>query len=213
MIVRTIFHLLLFLQIAVFEGIHGLSFTRQDILRLRLTRMDTFDVIGKRECCQKINQWKFENKEDREYRILLDQGMRQICDNNAFPIYINSTNAEYIIINLMVESNVNIINILTNKKNTNTVDKGLVEYHTFLVENGYNPTYHQLKSVNHNQFLTALYLNLLDDRENQMIRLKKKSYLEYLEQDTIYKEQDEEEKGKKEEKTKHCDEQQQQQQQ
>ena len=199
MIVRTIFHLLLFLQIAVFEGIHGLSFTRQDILRLRLTRMDTFDVIGKRECCQKINQWKFENKEDREYRILLDQGMRQICDNNAFPIYINSTNAEYIIINLMVESNVNIINILTNKKNTNTVDKGLVEYHTFLVENGYNPTYHQLKSVNHNQFLTALYLNLLDDRENQMIRLKKKSYLEYLEQDTIYKEQDEEEKGKKEE--------------
>ena len=122
--------------------------------------------------------------------------MRQICDNNAFPIYINSTNAEYIIINLMVESNVNIINILTNKKNTNTVDKGLVEYHTFLVENGYNPTYHQLKSVNHNQFLTALYLNLLDDRENQMIRLKKKSYLEYLEQDTIYKEQDEEEKGK-----------------
>ena len=199
MIVRTIFHLLLFLQIAVFEGIHGLSFTRQDILRLRLTRMDTFDVIGKRECCQKINQWKFENKEDREYRILLDQGMRQICDNNAFPIYINSTNAEYIIINLMVESNVNIINILTNKKNTNTVDKGLVEYHTFLVENGYNPTYHQLKSVNHNQFLTALYLNLLDDRENQMIRLKKKSYLEYLEQDTIYKEQDEEEKGKKDE--------------
>lgn len=196
MIVRTIFHLLLFLQIAVLEGIHGLSFTRQDILRLRLTRMDTFDVIGKRECCQKINQWKFENKEDREYRILLDQGMRQICDNNAFPIYINSTNAEYIIINLMVESNVNIINILTNKKNTNTVDKGLVEYHTFLVENGYNPTYHQLKSVNHNQFLTALYLNLLDDRENQMIRLKKKSYLEYLEQDTIYKEQDEEEKGK-----------------
>lgn len=199
MIVRTIFNLFLFLQIAVFEGIHGLSFTRQDILRLRLTRMDTFDVIGKRECCQKINQWKFENKEDREYRILLDQGMRQICDNNAFPIYINSTNAEYIIINLMVESNVNIINILTNKKNTNTVDKGLVEYHTFLVENGYNPTYHQLKSVNHNQFLTALYLNLLDDRENQMIRLKKKSYLEYLEQDTIYKEQDEEEKGKKDE--------------
>lgn len=196
MIVRPIFNLLLFLQIAVFEGIHGLSFTRQDILRLRLTRMDTFDVIGKRECCEKINQWKFENKEDREYRILLDQGMRQICDNNAFPIYINSTNAEYIIINLMVESNVNIINILTNKKNTNTVDKGLVEYHTFLVENGYNPTYHQLKSVNHNQFLTALYLNLLDDRENQMIRLKKKSYLEYLEQDTIYKEQDEEEKGK-----------------
>lgn len=200
MIVRTIFNLLLLLQIAVFEGIHGLSFTRQDILRLRLTRIDTFDVIGKRECCQKINQWKFENKEDREYRILLDQGMRQICDNNAFPIYINSTNAEYIIINLMIESNVNIINILTNKKNTNTVDKGLVEYHTFLVENGYNPTYHQLKSVNHNQFLTALYLNLLDDRENQMIRLKKKSYLEYLEQDTIYKEQDEEEKGKKEEK-------------
>lgn len=199
MIVRIIFNLFLFLQIAVFEGIHGLSFTRQDILRLRLTRMDTFDVIGKRECCQKINQWKFENKEDREYRILLDQGMRQICDNNAFPIYINSTNAEYIIINLMVESNVNIINILTNKKNTNTVDKGLVEYHTFLVENGYNPTYHQLKSVNHNQFLTALYLNLLDDRENQMIRLKKKSYLEYLEQDTIYKEQDEEEKGKKDE--------------
>ena len=199
MIVRTIFNLLLFLHIAVFECIHGLSFTRQDILRLRLTRMDTFDVIGKRECCQKINQWKFENKEDREYRILLDQGMRQICDNNAFPIYINSTNAEYIIINLMVESNVNIINILTNKKNTNTVDKGLVEYHTFLVENGYNPTYHQLKSVNHNQFLTALYLNLLDDRENQMIRLKKKSYLEYLEQDTIYKEQDEEEKGKKDE--------------
>ena len=196
MIVRTIFNLLLLLQIAVFEGIHGLSFTRQDILRLRLTRIDTFDVIGKRECCQKINQWKFENKEDREYRILLDQGMRQICDNNAFPIYINSTNAEYIIINLMIESNVNIINILTNKKNTNTVDKGLVEYHTFLVENGYNPTYHQLKSVNHNQFLTALYLNLLDDRENQMIRLKKKSYLEYLEQDTIYKEQDEEEKGK-----------------
>ena len=194
MIVRTIFNLLLLLQIAVFEGIHGLSFTRQDILRLRLTRIDTFDVIGKRECCQKINQWKFENKEDREYRILLDQGMRQICDNNAFPIYINSTNAEYIIINLMIESNVNIINILTNKKNTNTVDKGLVEYHTFLVENGYNPTYHQLKSVNHNQFLTALYLNLLDDRENQMIRLKKKSYLEYLEQDTIYKEQDEEEK-------------------
>ena len=200
MIVRTIFNLLLLVQIAVFEGIHGLSFTRQDILRLRLTRIDTFDVIGKRECCQKINQWKFENKEDREYRILLDQGMRQICDNNAFPIYINSTNAEYIIINLMIESNVNIINILTNKKNTNTVDKGLVEYHTFLVENGYNPTYHQLKSVNHNQFLTALYLNLLDDRENQMIRLKKKSYLEYLEQDTIYKEQDEEEKGKKEEK-------------
>lgn len=187
LIIRTI------MFVTLVYNSYCLSLTRQDILRIRLSRVDTFEVIGKDECCKKINKWKFENKDDREYRIILDQGMRQICDDNVFPIVINSSNAEYIIINLVVNYDVNILNILANKKNTNTIDKGLLEYHTFLVENDYNPNYYQLKSVNNNQFLNALYLNLFDEEENKLIRLKKKNYLEYLEQDT-------QNKGKKEKK-------------
>jgi hypothetical protein len=177
-------YIIIFLLVTFIYNTTSLSLTRQDILRIQLSRLNDFEVIGKYECCKKINKWKFENKEDNEYRILLDQGMRQICNDNVFPIVINSSNAEYIIINLIVNSDVNILNILSNKKNTKNIDEGLLKYHTFLIENNYNPNYYQLKSVNNNQFLTALYLNLFDEEENKMIRLKKKNYLEYLEHDT-----------------------------
>ena len=174
----------LFAMVAVLYGADGLVFTRQDMLRVKLSRLDKFEVIGKDACCKKINQWKLENMEDREYRILLDEGIRQICSENIFPLFVNEANAQYIIINLVSDNNVNVLNILANNKNTLPIDRSLVEYHTYLVENDYNPNYYELKTNNRQQFLSAVFLNLLDANENKLIQLKKKDYMEYLEQDT-----------------------------
>jgi hypothetical protein len=174
----------LFAMVAVLYGADGLVFTRQDMLRVKLSRLDKFEVIGKDACCKKINQWKLENKEDREYRILLDEGIRQICSENIFPLFVNEANAQYIIINLVSDNNVNVLNILANNKNTLPIDRSLVEYHTYLVENDYNPNYYELKTNNRQQFLSAVFLNLLDANENKLIQLKKRDYMEYLEQDT-----------------------------
>ena len=169
----------------------GLIFTRQDMLRVKLSRLNKLEVIGKDECSQKINQWKLENREDREYRILLDEGLRQICNDNIFPLFVNVTNGEYIIINLVSDNNVNVLNILANKNNTIPVDESLIEYHTYLVENDYNPNYYELKTNNRQQFLSAIFLNLLDANENKLIQLKKKDYMEYLEQDSRNKDRKE----------------------
>jgi len=169
----------------------GLIFTRQDMLRVKLARLNKLEVIGKDECSQKINQWKLENREDREYRILLDEGMRQICNDNIFPLFVNVTNGEYIIINLVSDNNVNVLNILANKNNTLPIDESLIEYHTYLVENDYNPNYYELKTNNRQQFLSAVFLNLLDANENKLIQLKKKDYMEYLEQDSRNKDRKE----------------------
>ena len=174
----------LFAMVAVLYSADGLVFTRQDMLRVKLSRLDKFEVIGKDACCKKINQWKLENKEDREYRILLDEGIRQICSENIFPLFVNEANAQYIIINLVSDNNVNVLNILANNKNTLPIDRSLVEYHTYLVENDYNPNYYELKTNKRQQFLSAVFLNLLDANENKLIQLKKKDYMEYLEQDT-----------------------------
>ena len=174
----------LFAMVAMLYGADGLVFTRQDMLRVKLSRLDKFEVIGKDACCKKINQWKLENMEDREYRILLDEGIRQICSENIFPLFVNEANAQYIIINLVSDNNVNVLNILANNKNTLPIDRSLVEYHTYLVENDYNPNYYELKTNNRQQFLSAVFLNLLDANENKLIQLKKKDYMEYLEQDT-----------------------------
>lgn len=162
----------------------GLLFTRQDMLRVNLCRLDKFNVIGKNDCCKVINKWKLENKEDREYRILLDEGMRQICNDNIFPLFVNKTNEEYIIINLVSDNNVNVLNILGKKNNMLPVDNCLLEYHTYLIANDYNPNYYELKTNNPKQFLTVLYMNLLDVDENKLIKLKYNDYMEYLEQDT-----------------------------
>ena len=162
----------------------GPRFTRQDFLRLKLSRLKKFEVIDKRHCCNVINKWKLENKDDQEYRILLDQGIRQICNDNVFPLLVNETNAEYIIINLVSNNNVNILNILENKQNNVSIDESLLTYHKYLVENDYNPNYYELKSNNMNQFLSVVFLNLLDNEENNMIRMKKNNYMKYLEQDT-----------------------------
>ena len=170
--------------IALLYNADGLVFTRQDMLRVKLSRLNKFDVIGKDACCKKINQWKLENKEDREYRILLDEGIRQICSDNVFPLFVNETNSEYIIINLVSENNVNVMNILANNDNTLPIDKSLVEYHTFLVENDYNPSYYELKTNNKIQFLSVIFLNLLDVSENKKIILKKNDYMDYLQEDT-----------------------------
>ena len=113
----------------------GFLFTKQDRLRIQLSRFNKFQVLGKHDCSTLINKWKKENMVDKEYRILLDKGMRQICDNNIFPLYINRVNSQYIIINLLSDDNVNIINILDNKNNTLSIDPEIIEYHIFLVEN------------------------------------------------------------------------------
>ena len=162
----------------------GFRFTRQDFLRLKLSRLKKIEVIDKRHCCDVINKWKLENNDDQEYRILLDQGMRQICNDDAFPLLVNETNAEYIIINLVSNNNVNILNILENKQNNVSIDESLLTYHKYLVENDYNPSYYELKTNNMNQFLNVVFLNLLDGAENDMIRMKKKNYMKYLEQNT-----------------------------
>ena len=162
-------------------------YTKQDRLRVQLSKFNKFDVIGKNECCDIINKWKQENIEDKEYSILLDKGMRQICDNNVFPLFVNRINAQYIIINLVGEDNVNIINILDNKKNTWHIDKSIMEYHVFLIEKKYNPNYYELKSNNMKHFLNIFILNLLSEEENKMIYFKKNDYIKYLEEDTIQK--------------------------
>ena len=136
-------------------------YTKQDRLRVQLSKFNKFVVIGKNECCDIINTWKQENIDDKEYRIMLDKGMRQICDNNVFPLYVNRTNAQYMIINLVGEENVNIINILDNKKNTWNIDKAIMEYHVFLIGQKYNPNYYQLKTNNMKHFLNIFVLNLL----------------------------------------------------
>ena len=64
-------------------------YTKQDRLRILLSKFNKFDVIGKSECCNIINRWKQENMEDKEYRIILDKGMRQVCDNAVFPLFVN----------------------------------------------------------------------------------------------------------------------------
>lgn len=159
-------------------------YTKQDRLRVKLSKFNKFDVIGKTECCKLINKWKEENKEDKEYRITLDKGMRQICENNIFPIFINRTNAQYIIINIVTDNNVNIINILDNKKNTWQIDQAIMEYHKFLVENNYKPNYYELKSNNIKHFLTMFILNMLSEQENNIIYFKKNNYIKFLEEDT-----------------------------
>ena len=159
-------------------------YTKQDRLRILLSKYNKFDVIGKNECCNIINRWKQENMEDKEYRIILDKGMRQVCDNAVFPLFVNRTNAQYIIINLVSDENVNIINILDNKKNTWHIDKAIMEYHVFLIENKYNPNYYELKTTNMKHFLNIFVLNLLSEEENKLIYFKKNDYIKFLEEDT-----------------------------
>tara|TARA_B100001769_G_C22112158_1_gene601993 strand:- start:1975 stop:2553 length:579 start_codon:yes stop_codon:yes gene_type:complete len=159
-------------------------YTKQDRLRIKLSKFNKFDVIGKKECCNIINKWKNENMEDKEYRIILDKCMRQICDNNIFPLFINRTNAQYIIVNLMTNDNVNIINIVDNKKNTWVIDMAIMEYHVFLVENNYNPNYYELKTNSIKHFLNIFFLNLLSEEQNKLIFFKKNDYIKFLEEDT-----------------------------
>ena len=165
----------------------GFLFTKQDRLRIQLSRFNKFQVLGKHECSTLINKWKQENIIDREYRILLDKGMRQLCDKNIFPLYINRINSQYIIINLVSDDNVNIINILDNKNNTWTIDNAIMEYHIFLVENNYNPNYYDLKTNNMKHFLNMFILNLLSEEENKLIYFKKNDYIKFLEKDTEIK--------------------------
>ena len=167
--------------------IQGFLFTKQDRLRIQLSRFNKFQVLGKHECSTLINKWKQENIIDREYRILLDKGMRQLCDKNIFPLYINRINSQYIIINLVSDDNVNIINILDNKNNTWTIDNAIMEYHIFLVENNYNPNYYELKTNNMKHFLNMFILNLLSEEENKLIYFKKNDYIKFLEKDTEIK--------------------------
>ena len=169
----------------------GFLFTKQDRLRIQLSRFNKFQVLGKHECSTLINKWKKENMVDKEYRILLDKGMRQICDNNIFPLYINRVNSQYIIINLVSDDNVNIINILDNKNNTISIDPEIIEYHIFLVENNYNPNYYELKTSNMKHFLNILILNLLSEEENKLIYFRKNDYIKFLEKDTEIKNREE----------------------
>ena len=168
----------------------GFIFTKQDRLRIQLSRFNKFQVLGKDECVTLINKWKQENMVDREYRILLDKGIRQLCDKNIFPLFINRINSQYIIINLLSDDNVNIINILDNKKNTWSIDKAIMEYHVFLVENNYNPNYYELKSNNMKHFINIFILNLLSEEENKLIYFKKNNYIKFLEKDTEIKNRD-----------------------
>ena len=157
---------------------------KQDNLRIKLTKYDNFNPIGKDECCKLINKWKSENMEDRDYRHMLDIGMRQICDYNVFPVFINIPKSQYIIINLVSENNVNIINILDKKNNVNYIDNVLLEYHTFLIQNDYNPNYYELKSQNMKHILNIFLLNFLSEEENKLIYFKKNDYIRFLEEDT-----------------------------
>ena len=168
----------------------GFIFTKQDRLRIQLSRFNKFQVLGKDECVTLINKWKQENMVDKEYRILLDKGIRQLCDKNIFPLFINRINSQYIIINLLSDDNVNIINILDNKKNTWSIDKAIMEYHVFLVENNYNPNYYELKANNMKHFLNIFILNLLSEEENKLIYFKKNNYIKFLEKDTEIKNRD-----------------------
>ena len=168
----------------------GFIFTKQDRLRIQLSRFNKFQVLGKDECVTLINKWKQENMVDKEYRILLDKGIRQLCDKNIFPLFINRINSQYIIINLISDDNVNIINILDNKKNTWSIDKAIMEYHVFLVENNYNPNYYELKANNMKHFLNIFILNLLSEEENKLIYFKKNNYIKFLEKDTEIKNRD-----------------------
>lgn len=165
----------------------GFIFTKQDRLRIELSRFNKFQVLGKDECATLINKWKQENIGDKDYRIYLDKGMRQICDKNVFPLYINRINSQYIIINLVSDDNINIINILDNKKNTWSIDKEIMEYHKFLIENNYNPNYYELKTNNMKHFLNMFILNLLSEDENKLIYFKKNDYIKFLEKDTEIK--------------------------
>ena len=166
--------------------IFAFTYNSQDRLRLKLSKYNKFEIIGKQESCKVINKWKLENIENKEYRKHLDIGMRQICKENTFPVFVNKTNCNYFIINEVVEYNVSIINILENKKNSFPIakDSSIKIYHKFLIENNYNPLYFELKKNNFNQFLNAIYLNFLDKYENDAIKLKKNNYLKFLEMDT-----------------------------
>ena len=119
-----------------------------------------------------------------EYRQTLDVGMRQICDYNVFPLLIRIPNAEYIVINLVSDKNVNIINILDRSNNTNYIDNTILEYHVFLVQYNYNPNYYELKSQNMKHFFNIFFLNFLSDQENKLIYFKKNDYIRFLEEDT-----------------------------
>ena len=162
----------------------GFIFNKQDRLRVQLSKFDNFKPVGKDECCKIINKWKLENMEDRDYRHMLDVGMRQICDYNVFPVYIHIPKAEYIVINLVTEKNVNIINIIDRKNNTNYIDKVILKYHVFLVQYNYNPNYYELKSHNMKHFLNIFFLNFLSEQENKLIYFQKNDYIRFLEEDT-----------------------------
>ena len=162
----------------------GFLLNKQDRLRVQLSKFDNLKPLGKDECCKTINKWKLENIEDREYRQMLDVGIRQICDYNVFPLLIRIPNAEYIVINLVSDENVNIINILDRSNNTNYIDNTILEYHVFLVQYNYNPNYYELKSQNMKHFFNIFFLNFLSDQENKLIYFKKNDYIRFLEEDT-----------------------------
>ena len=179
------FNSLLFL-ILIFDYSCSLRFTKQDILRMKLGRLENFDVISRQEFKNIIKKWKIENKNDQEYFETLDNGMKQIIyDDNVFPLFVNAYQSEYLLINLIsTNDNVNLLNILENKNNCGEIDTYLIRYHIYLLENGYNPNYYELKTTNQKQFLNVLFLNFLDNYENDMIRYRKNNYMKFLEQDT-----------------------------
>ena len=176
MIVGNLFKILLFFYL--FNMNVSFLYTKQDRLRVQLSKFNKFVVIGKNECCDIINTWKQENIEDKEYRIMLDKGIRQICDNTAFPLFVNRTNAQYMIINLVSEENVNIINILDNKNNTWHIDKAIMEYHVFLVEQNYNEV--DMKQISSGFKLVTDYLEKSVLKPNNI--LQPKSRIEFLNQ-------------------------------
>ena len=188
----------------------GSNINKADKLKVLLCRHKFNNIyvknIGTYDSVKLINDWKLKNKENKEYRYILDQAIRSMSnDENIFTIsftiknmndkIINSlqenTNNQpnYMLLHLMLNDEIHFLDIIENSDNLKLLDNALEEYHIFLLKNGLKPKYYGLKS-NENTiryFLNVNLLNLLDETKNELIYLQNNKYINFLEKDSIIK--------------------------
>lgn len=205
---KYIFSSLLFSYSFININSFSLNINKSDKLKLLLCRNKFNNIyvknIGRYESIKLINEWKIKNKNDKDYRYILDQAIRQMSnDENIFSLtftvkQINNsivntktkyTAPNFILFHLMLNDEIHFMNIVENNNNFELFDNAINEYHEFLLKNRFKPKYYNLKSSDNTikYFLNVNLLDLLDETKNEMIYLRNNKYLSYLEKDTVIK--------------------------
>tara|TARA_Y100000389_G_scaffold199711_1_gene238626 strand:+ start:1677 stop:2342 length:666 start_codon:yes stop_codon:yes gene_type:complete len=205
------YYIFLFIYLLFISGINNvnsfsLNINKSDRLKLLLCKNKFNNIyvnnIGRHDTVKLINEWK--NKSDKDYRYILDQAIRQLStdenifsltftikqiDNKIINIKTKKVEPNYLLFHLMLNNEIHFMNIIEDYDNCELFDNAFNEYHEFLLKNGFNPKYYNLKSRNNTikYFLNINLLELLDETKNEIIYLKNNKYLSYLEKDTEIK--------------------------